>query len=413
MNKYHHPALPTGRRLLLVVVGPFACGYFLSYLLRNINAIIAPDLVSAFRLDASDLGLLTSVYFFTFGLSQPLLGVLLDRFGPRRVEGSLLLIAAAGALIFAWSGSTAMLVVGRGLIGLGVCACFMAGLQVNAIWFPPERLAALNGYILAAGGLGTIFSTAPAEWLLRWVDWRTLFIMFAAAFAIVSVLIFRLVPERPGPKTHASPIVQFKGFLQVGKSREFWRIAPLTMFSQSTYMALQGLWAGRWMNDVGGFPRDDIANYLLAAAVGMALGHLIMGSLASRLERGGIAPSYVVGAGGGVGIVVQAVLAAGYSEWQPLIWLLFGFFGTAGTVNYAILARSFPVALIGRASTALNLLVFAITFLIQWGMGAVINLYPAGPGGYSPAGYAVSFGATAVLQAVVLCWYFYRLPRKG
>jgi MFS family permease len=80
-----HPASgpPEGRGLLFAVLGPFACGYFLSYLLRNVNAVISPDLVRIFNLDASELGLLTSVYFLTFALFQPLLGVLLDRFGPR------------------------------------------------------------------------------------------------------------------------------------------------------------------------------------------------------------------------------------------------------------------------------------------------------------------------------------------
>ena len=403
----------TGRRLLFVILTPFACGYFLSYFLRNVNAIIAPDLVNAFRLDASDLGLLTSVYFLTFGIFQPLLGVLLDRFGPRRVEGFLLLIAALGALIFSWSSHTAMLILGRGLIGLGVCACLMAAFQANALWFSYDRLAALNGCVLAAGGIGAICSTAPVEWILQWFDWRTLFILVAAAFALVSMLILFLVPEKHNQGSQVTLAAQFRGFALIGTSREFWRIAPLTMLTQSVYMSLQGLWAARWMKDVGAFPREDIAHYLLLAAIGMAIGHLTMGNLASRLARAGIAPSYVVGAGVLIGIAVQISLAAGYLEWQPLIWLLFGFCGTAGTVTYAILTQAFPLSLAGRANTALNLLVFAITFLIQWGMGVVINLYPAGPGSYAPAGYAVVLGGTAVLQIVVLFWFFYRLPRAS
>ena len=76
---------PPGRGLVLAILGPFGCGYFLSYLTRNVNAVIAPDLVRTFHLGASDLGLLTSVYFLAFALFQPLLGVLLDRFGPRRI----------------------------------------------------------------------------------------------------------------------------------------------------------------------------------------------------------------------------------------------------------------------------------------------------------------------------------------
>ncbi|TRZ92186.1 MFS transporter [bacterium] len=397
---------PAGYGLLFAVLGPFACGYFLSYLLRNVNALISPDLVRTFQLDASDLGLLTSAYFLTFALFQPLLGVLLDRFGPRRVEGSLLLVAAAGSLLFAWSNNTFLLITGRGLIGLGVSACLMAGFQANALWFSQQRLAGLNGWVLAAGGIGAVFSTAPVEWALEWIDWRMLFTVFAGAFAATSALIFALVPERREPQAYATIVDQFKGFWIIGKNREFWRIAPIGMFSQSTFMALQGLWAASWMKDVGGQGRDEVAHYLLLAAIGMVAGHMTMGNLASRLERAGIAPSYVVGIGVGVGILVHASLAVGYLGMQSIIWFLFGFLGTAGTVNYAILPQAFPVSMAGRVITALNLLVFVASFLVQWGIGIVINFYPTGGGSYAPEGYTVAFGASVILQVAALFWFF-------
>jgi len=412
INACPAPGHPEGGSLLFAILGPFACGYFLSYLLRNVNAVIAPDLAGTFSLDASELGLLTSVYFFTFALFQPLLGVLLDRFGPRRVEGCLLLVAASGSLLFAWGGSALMLILGRGLIGLGVSACLMAGIQANTIWFPRHRLAAMNGWILSAGGIGAVFSTAPVAWVLQLVDWRMLFTAFAVAFAMTSALIFGLVPERRDSRAHTTIKEQFKGFRQIGRSREFWRIAPLTMISQSTFMSLQGLWAAGWMRDVGGHGRDEIATYLLVAAIAMAAGHMIMGNLASRLGRAGVAPSYVVGIGVGMAVLVHASLALGYTGMQPLVWFLVGFLGTAGTVNFAILSQAFPVSMAGRANTALNLLVFVAAFLVQWGMGVVINRYPAGGGSYAPEGYAVALGVTTVLQAIALFWFFRRLSQK-
>ena len=409
-----HPASvpPGGRGLLLAVIGPFACGYFLSYLLRNVNAVISPDLVRIFHLDAADLGLLTSVYFLSFALFQPLLGVLLDRFGPRRVEGSLLLVAAAGSLLFAWSNGAFLLIVGRGLIGLGVSACLMAGFQANVLWFSRHRLAGLNGWILAAGGVGAVFSTTPVEWTLQWIDWRVLFTLFAVAFALTSALIFLLVPERREAVAHASLGEQFKGFLQIGRSREFWRIAPLGMLSQSAFMALQGLWAASWMKDVALQPRGEIAYHLLLAAVGMVAGHLTMGNLASRLGRAGVAPSYVVGIGVGAAVLVHASLVVGYAGMQPIVWLLFGFLGTAGTVNFAILAHAFPASMAGRATTALNLLIFVASFLVQWGIGIIVNQYPVGDGRYAPEGYALAFGVTTVLQAIGVIWFFRRMPRQ-
>ena len=89
------------RRLIACVLLPFAAGYYLSYLFRTINALIASDLTAELDLSAADLGLLTSVYFLVFAAVQLPLGALLDRYGPRTIQSALLLLASAGALVFA------------------------------------------------------------------------------------------------------------------------------------------------------------------------------------------------------------------------------------------------------------------------------------------------------------------------
>ena len=83
------------------MLAPFALGYFLSYLFRAVNAVVGPDLVAELGLSAAELGLLTSAYLFAFALFQLPLGVLLDRFGPRRVQAACSRCAALGALLFA------------------------------------------------------------------------------------------------------------------------------------------------------------------------------------------------------------------------------------------------------------------------------------------------------------------------
>ena len=129
---------------------PFALGYFLSYLLRVVNAVIAPDLVRDLGLTAADLGLLTSANFFAFAVAQLPLGIVLDRFGPRRTEASLLLFAAFGALIFAVAGNAPDLIFGRALIGFGTSACLMAAFKAYVMWFPGDRIPLINGLPMTA-----------------------------------------------------------------------------------------------------------------------------------------------------------------------------------------------------------------------------------------------------------------------
>lgn len=159
---------------------PFALGYYLSYLLRTVNAVISPDLTGELGLSAADLGLLTSTYFFAFGLAQIPVGIALDRFGPRRVEAALLLITGLGAVLFATGDGLPTLASARGLIGLGVSACLMGGLKGFTLWFPRERLASMTGYIMSCGALGAVTASAPLEALLPFIGWRGAFWMVAA-----------------------------------------------------------------------------------------------------------------------------------------------------------------------------------------------------------------------------------------
>src|SRR5450631_1690092 len=98
----------------------FAAAYLLSYVYRNINAVISPELTSSLGISASSLGFLTSAYFVAFAAMQIPAGMLLDRYGPRRVEPVLLVVAGCGALAFAASDSVGGLTFARALIGAGV-----------------------------------------------------------------------------------------------------------------------------------------------------------------------------------------------------------------------------------------------------------------------------------------------------
>ena len=116
----------------LRVFVPFAAGYFLSYLYRVVNAVIAPDLVGDLGIGPSALGLLTSTYFIAFASSQLPLGVLLDRFGPRRVEAFLLLFAGLGAFLFSSSGTlTGLVSDGRPLDSLGRLASALESIALD------------------------------------------------------------------------------------------------------------------------------------------------------------------------------------------------------------------------------------------------------------------------------------------
>ncbi|BCR03260.1 MFS transporter [Desulfuromonas versatilis] len=403
-----------GAATLLRLFIPFACGYFLSYLYRVVNAVIALDLCADLGLDPARLGLLTSAYFLTFAAAQLPLGVALDRFGPRRVEAALLLFAAAGAWLFAGAGSLAGLVAGRALIGFGVSACLMAAFTAYAGWIPAPRLPLVNGWQMAAGGMGALSATAPVEWALQFTDWRGLFQVLALLTLAVATAIFLLVPDRERDGADLKLTEQLQGIREVFTSPLFWSIAPWTVASQATYLSIQGLWVGPWLRDVASLERSAAASTLLFIAAAMVAGFLTMGSATERLGRRGVRPIRVATCGMGAFMLVQLGVLAFGSRLPTPLWMLFGFFGTTGILPYAILSQSFPRRLAGRANTGLNLLVFVAAFAAQWGIGAVIGLWPAlAGGGYHPAGYRAAFILMLMLQLSGCAWYLWaarRLP---
>jgi predicted MFS family arabinose efflux permease len=398
-----HPASLLTRLRVLI---PFALAYFLSYLFRVVNAVIAPNLAADLQIGPADLGLLTSAYFVSFAAFQLPLGVLLDRFGPRCIAAGLLVFAAAGALVFGTAASILGLSLGRALIGLGVSSGYMAAIKAYTIWFPAHQWPRINGLHLAAGGFGALSATLPVELALGYTDWRGVFILLAGASAMAAALIFWGVPEKRREVASLRLSEQFKGFGKVFSSALFWRITPLTVISQVAFMSVYGLWSGPWLRDVAGLDRGGIAVVLFWAAAAMTVGYVVIGLITERLNRMGIQPLTTAVWGMFLFMAVQALLMVAPVSWAMLLWMLFGFIGTTGVIPYPALAMSFAPHLAGRVSTGLNVLVFIGAFAAQWGIGAVIAGFPATAADrYAPDGYQASFAILLALQAACLAWY--------
>jgi MFS family permease len=393
----NEPDLPL--RLLARVFVPFACGYFFSYFFRVVNAVISPDLVRDVGVDANRLGFLTSAYFLAFAAAQLPLGIALDRLGPRRVNASLLVVAAAGALVFGTSESLGGLAAGRALIGLGVSGCLMASLKAFSLWFPMTRFATVNGWLLAIGGLGALSASAPVEAALRVTDWRHVFDGLALATFAAAMLVFFVVPERAERPQRAGIGELVGGFRTIYGDPVFWRIGVISMTVQAVFLATQGLWAAPWLRDVAGFDRTAVAGILFAMAIATSAGFASSGIAADRLARRGIPPLTIYKCGAVASTALTLVFALGLTAVAVPAWCLFAFVGPISTLSYTILTRRYEPTLTGRANTALNLLAFLGAFAMQWGIGAIVSLWaPESGGRYPVVAYSTAFWICAAIQ---------------
>ncbi|WP_310449396.1 MFS transporter [Sulfuritalea sp.] len=388
--------------LWLRIFLPFAAGYYFSYFLRNVNAVIAPELTRELGVSAADLGLLTSAYLLAFGAVQLPLGLALDRYGARRVEAALLLIAATGCALFAAGSSLTELAFARALIGLGVSACLMASFKAFSQWFGLERQASLNAAIMAAGGLGALTASTPLSWAIPQLGWRTVFVALAVAGVAAAAGIFS-TPEKPG-HAHSEPLrSQLAGLGAVLASRAFWRYAPQSTLIIGGFLALQGLWAVPWLMNFAGLPREAAAHHLLLMGGGMLVGFLGIAFGVAPLARRGLQPLRLLQGGMGIGLLATLLIVLGTAPGEPL-WFIFGLVFSVGNLAYALLQAHFSPALAGRVNTALNLMVFVGAFAIQWGFGAMVDLLQAA--GYTMrAAYQMSFGGLLAVQVASWLWF--------
>ncbi|QOG23186.1 MFS transporter [Bradyrhizobium sp. SEMIA] len=389
----------TWRRIACVFL-PFAAGYYLSYLFRTINALIASHLISDAGLGAADLGLLTSVYFLVFAAAQIPVGILLDRFGPRRVQSVLLLLAAVGAGLFAVSTGFLSLLIARSMIGLGVAAALTAGLKSIILWFPRERVALLNGYMVMLGSLGAVTATTPVEHLLAWMGWRQLFEILAAATGATAILIYLVVPERS-----VAPSTTVTTLSSVFRDRRFWRIAPLSATCVGSSWSLQGLWASPWLTDVEGVDRASLVRQLFIMSIVLSGGAWLFGMTVHYIKRRGIGAETVLAMVAVLFIAAELALILRAPLPSIVPWSVVAIVGTATVISFAVIADYFPPELAGRANGALNVLHFGWAFLAQYATGLILEQWPANDGHSSVRAYQVAFGLNVALQIAALVWF--------
>jgi MFS family permease len=393
------------------IVAAFAFGYFLSYLFRVVNAVAGRVILVDVDVGIGDLGLLTSVYFLTFAAVQLPLGVALDRYGPRRVQATLLLVAAIGAVVFATAGGLWTLVLGRGLIGIGVAGSLMAAFKAYSMTVPNERLPLVNGIHMAAGGLGALAGGMPAELVVDAIGWRELFFILAGLSVVAAGLVAVLGPRWQPVATTETATDQIRAVGRILRDPVFLRVAAFCVPSQATALAVQGLWAGPWLRNVQGLDTTTAAIVLSAMAAAMTCGFLAFGALSTRLAARGIPTLNVAIAGMIAFMVVQAGLVLLPANAGIGVWLAYSFVANSGILVFPALGAFFPATMGGRVNTALNFLVFTASFTIQWLIGVAVERW-SDPLGLKGA-FDTAFAILLALQVAGLVILLMKLPKRG
>ncbi len=363
--------LPIKKAVLVFFV--FACGYFLSCLLRAITATLSPVLTTEFNLLAGDLGLLAGGYFLGFASMQIPLGYLLDKQGPKKIISSFLLIAIVGTASFALAQSFAGLLISRILIGVGVSACLMGPLTGYRIWFADEYQQRGNSWMLMIASTGFVFSTLPVQILLPVFGWRWIFGGITILIFIVIILILLFIPSWKN-ETDNNNEKNFGSLSDIWKNKFFRSTIPLGLFNYGGMIAIQTLWAGPWMVRVAGYNPLESATGLFWINTTMLIAFFVWGYILPKITKFGLETMKLMKFGLPISYLFLLVIIISGENAGAIHFTIYILTSIVLTLTQPAIALSFPASLAGKSLTSFNLLIFLGTFIMQWGIGLVIDM---------------------------------------
>ncbi|MCK6450739.1 MAG: MFS transporter [Alphaproteobacteria bacterium] len=387
----------------------FTLALFIAQYYRTAMALLAPLLHEEMALTADRLGLLAATYFMAFGLVQLPVGLLLDRFGPRRTVAALMGVAMAGCILFAGASSYLGLMAAQVLIGVGTAGGFMGGVMICARWFSPRRAAAMTGLMLGAGNLGGIVAATPLAIGLEAWGWRATTLALAAVVAADVGLIFLAVRDAPPGHAarHRAPETALQilaGLGQILRSGQVWRLMALAFVGYASVMAVRGLWGGPYLLEVHRLGPVATGHVLLAMSLGIIAGAIGYGLLEQPFDS----RKRVALAGGSANAALFAVLALWPS---PPLWLVVAAFvgiGACGQTYVILLSHGragFADRLVGRVITTLNMAAFLGTFSIQAMSGVIVRAFQLDDGSVPEIGYRAMFAFVGVVVLVAVLIY--------
>ncbi len=368
------PSTPSSRELRVLPLLAWATGatfFFYAWVLRVAPSVMVEELMRDFAVGAGVLGHLSAAYFYGYAGMQIPVGLLLDRFGPRRLMTVAALVCAGGCVLFATGGSFATVITGRFLIGASAAFSLVGAMAVAGHWFPANRFAIFSGLAMAMGMAGGVLGQAPLRLAIEASDWRTTTLLLAAGGVAIAVAAWATVRD----KWHGSGgmAVALSGLGKVMRHRQTLLIALTGLGTSAPLLAFAGLWGVPFLETAYGMSRTSAAGVTSAFFAGWGVGAPLFGWLSDRIGRRRDPLLFALA------LKTVALAALIYVPGLPLVALvalsfLVGLFGSAQILCFALVKENHTPALSGTAIGFLNAVVTGAGALFQPLVGILLDL---------------------------------------
>jgi MFS family permease len=387
--------------------------YFYENCLQVSTGVMVPELMRDFAIDAAELGNLAAFYFYAYAGMQIPVGVLIDRFGSKRLLILATSVCAIGCFLFGIATSVFEAEIGRLLIGFGSAFAVVGYLKLAATWFDLHRFALLTGLMLTVGLSGSIVGEAPLAILVAQVGWRNSMLILACIGAILLLLIWRFMQDKPPTQSDKSssatvlPVRKklFTGLGVVVSNRQSWFVAIYggLMFAPTSILAL---WGVPFIMQAHQLERPEAAGTISMLFLGWIFGSPLLGWVSDRLGKR--KPTMWVGSLGAMLLMIIIL----YSHHLSPLWLsslLFGigFFSSGFLPSFSIMREISPHYANATALGFMNMLNMVGGAAGQPLVGLILKAFWTGEMHegvriYSTSSYHIALTALPVMMGISL-----------
>ena len=355
-----------------------AAFFFCEYFARVDAGVMLDQLMQTFHASATAIGYLGAFFYYPYIVMQIPVGLLVDKYGPRRWLAAAALVSAVGSAFFAFAYVISIAELGRFMVGLGSAFAFVSAVKLATIWFDNKRLGLLVGLTQGAGMLGAAFGTGVFSLLVMHWGWRGAMNSVALVLFVFALLIYWLVKDKRDDSKHSSYAVDnikhsIGYHLQlVLSSKQSWFNALYAGFLYAPTAALGEFWGVSFFHHMYSFSIQQSGLLMGAIFIGWAVGGPCMGWLSDRIMcRKPLMLLSVLSS-----LMLLSLLFFG-SHWSyhALLCLMF-FYGVSNTgvaLAYAVAGELHGPSVVGMSVAFTNMASILIGALLQPVIGLLLD----------------------------------------
>jgi MFS family permease len=361
-----------------LVWGLGALSFSYAFFQRVAPSVMVEDLMRDFAVGAAVLGNLSAIYLYAYAGLQVPIGLLLDRWGPRRMLAGAALVAALGSAIFAIADGIGLAYLGRLLIGMGSAVGFVGALKLATHWFPPNRFAFISGLTMLVAMVGAIIGQAPLAAMVGAIGWRMSLLAAAAFAALLAAATWLIVRDRPPDDSAAARDGTARpglgaGLTRVLTGRQNWIIALYGGAMTAPFLSYAGLWGVSHQMRLYDLDRVAAAASNSLMLVGWAVGAPAGGWISDRLgrRRAPMAAAAVLSLAGWLILLYTPALSLFADR---ILLFLIGAVSGAMVICIAAARERAPAEVSGATTGFINTAMVGSGALLQPGIGWLLDI---------------------------------------